>query len=430
VARRFSAASSPDVAQRFSAASSPDVAQRFSAATALPAIWAIVAFALLARVAFGIAAVHRLARRARPADARWRQRLADTIDTLGIHGRVRLLVSRDIGMPMTWGSRVPVLLLPVSALEWSDERAGVVLLHELAHVRRGDWLTHALGRLLAALHWFNPLAWIALNAMARERERACDDFVLAHGARPSDYAQHLLDIARASLAAPSYAMAPAMARHSELEGRLLSILTPRGRVPARTAAVALSAAAIAVTAVVAAAAPRSAPEPAAPGRARPANPARVPLLADHAADTPAEKRRAATERAQLQPLARTALRDPDEDAREKATLALAMRSEPGVVDALLGALNDDSSQVREKAALGLALRRDPRVVDALLDAAADVDAQVREKVIIALSLSGDRRALDAITRALEDPDPQVREKATSGLTLFSMASLAGRGGAR
>jgi beta-lactamase regulating signal transducer with metallopeptidase domain len=389
--------------------------------------WACIALVLLARIGLGMLAVRRLVRHARPAGARWRLLLDETSETAGIARRVRLLVSRDIAVPMTWTGRRPTLLLPVDATEWTDDRARLVLLHELAHVRRADWLTHALARVLVALHWFNPLAWIALRAMTSERERACDDFVLARGARPTEYAQHLLDIARAGFDSSAYAMAPAMARAGELEGRLLSILTPRRRQPRALATPFLTAAAVCLTLALASAAPRGSVPPPAPSAPEPAA---VTNSLVHMDDTPEQKREARRTRAALGSLANTALSDEKEDAREKATSLLARRTEPNVVEPLLRALKDPSSQVREKAALGLAMRRDPRVVDSLLEAATDPDSQVREKVAIALGLSGDARAIDALTKGLEDPDPQVREKAASGLTLFSLSSLVRRGTTR
>src|SRR6185503_915677 len=80
-------------------------------------------------------------------------------------------------------------------------------------------------------HWFNPLAWMAARHARRERERACDDLVLAAGTRGPDYADQLIEIARVMRAGRFPALLAgaslAMAQRSELEGRLMAILDPR-----------------------------------------------------------------------------------------------------------------------------------------------------------------------------------------------------------
>lgn len=69
-------------------------------------------------------------------------------------------------------------------------------MHELAHVRRRDVLVQLGAEGARALHWLDPLVWIALRELQVERERACDDAVLQAGARPSGYAAFLLSFAR------------------------------------------------------------------------------------------------------------------------------------------------------------------------------------------------------------------------------------------
>jgi TonB family protein len=146
---------------------------------------------------------------------------------LGIEHPVRVL-EMPAGMPMTFGVLRPTVLLPEEARGWSHERRRVVLLHELAHVLRGDAATHLLARAALALHWWNPLAWTAWREFLKERERATDDLVLGAGAAASEYAGHLLEIARTMQARPASAAAGvAMARRSQLEGRLLAILDGR-----------------------------------------------------------------------------------------------------------------------------------------------------------------------------------------------------------
>ena len=102
-----------------------------------------------------------------------------------------------------------------------------MLLHELAHVRRRDCLTQLAASTTCALYWMNPLAWYAAKALRRERERACDDAVLAAGTAGPTYAEHLLDVARAArhVTTPTWSGGVAMAHRSELEGRLMAIPT-------------------------------------------------------------------------------------------------------------------------------------------------------------------------------------------------------------
>src|SRR5436190_8028608 len=126
-------------------------------------------------------------------------------------------------MPVTWGWWQPVILVPAEADEWPAERRRVVLLHELAHVKRWDCLTQMIAGLSCAMYWFNPLVWVAARRMCIERERACDDLVLNAGCKASDYAAHLVEIARTFRRVPQVG-AIAMARSSNLEGRIAAIV--------------------------------------------------------------------------------------------------------------------------------------------------------------------------------------------------------------
>ncbi|EEF57330.1 M56 family metallopeptidase, partial [Pedosphaera parvula] len=156
-------------------------------------------------------------------DPEW-LRLVDAVRSeLGLKRSVRVLVSSEPLMPMTWGWRRPVVLLSAGAVQWERERFRVVLRHELAHVKRWDCLTQEVANLVRAFYWFNPLVWLAARQMCLERERACDDLVLSAGARPSEYAGHLLEIARQFAYAPRVE-AIAMARPSSLERRLRVIV--------------------------------------------------------------------------------------------------------------------------------------------------------------------------------------------------------------
>jgi beta-lactamase regulating signal transducer with metallopeptidase domain len=205
------------------AAASPS----FSLATVLVAVWAVGAAVVLARLALAMRAAARLARHAEPVeDAEWTELLERLGRAMEVRRPVALLRSDEAAMPLTWGMLRPFILLPAEADAWPAERRQVVLLHELAHVARRDCLVQTLAQVCCAAYWFHPGAWWAAKEMRIERERACDDRVLAAGARASDYAGHLLDVARA-YRAPLCAAAIAMAAPSQLEGRVRAVLEAR-----------------------------------------------------------------------------------------------------------------------------------------------------------------------------------------------------------
>jgi carboxyl-terminal processing protease len=145
----------------------------------------------------------------------------------GLRRAITLLLGPAGTIPMTWGLRRPVILLPQDAVTWSAERLRMVLVHELGHVLRWDCMTQMLGHLARGLYWFHPLAWWALAKLRAEQENACDDLVLRQGAAAPDYAEHLVAVTtgrRASvLAAP---VALGMARSARLRRRLLALLDP------------------------------------------------------------------------------------------------------------------------------------------------------------------------------------------------------------
>ncbi len=190
-----------------------------------------VALALLFRMAVGIAGVGVVARHSHQiADESALRELDRACDHLRLPRAVTLLRSDRVTVPVVWGLAKPILLLPASSAEWPAERLRVVLLHELAHIKRWDGLTLLATKVAVALFWFHPLMG-SLERLARaECERACDDLVLDSGTKPSDYAEHLLSIAKAlPQVDPFRSVTLAMSRRSQLEGRLLSILQPHVR---------------------------------------------------------------------------------------------------------------------------------------------------------------------------------------------------------
>jgi len=188
----------------------------------------IVALLMLAQMLLGVTGVWFVARHAQEVthdDALLE--LDRARDQVALGRDVRLLRSSRISVPVLWGFFRPVLLLPADVVTWPVERLRVVLLHELAHLKRFDGISLILTRIAACVFWYHPLAWSLERAGRNDCERACDDLVLASGTKPSDYADHLLAIARSMPTFdPFRSVTLAMSRKSQLEGRLLSILQP------------------------------------------------------------------------------------------------------------------------------------------------------------------------------------------------------------
>jgi len=197
----------------------------------LAAVWALGVVIALIPTVMAFARLATVSRRARPLHGgRWALLIPSALRELDVRRRVRFLELDGPVMPMTWGVFRPVVLLPADDFDSTIEQRLDVLRHELAHVRRYDCLTQLVGQLACALHWFNPFAWLAARELRVERERACDDEVLGAGAKASDYADYLLRVARSTRIVGAAALGGlAMARPSQMAGRLLAVLDDRRR---------------------------------------------------------------------------------------------------------------------------------------------------------------------------------------------------------
>ena len=194
------------------------------------AVWVAVAWAIGVVLvggtgAVGYVAAGRLVRSAVPVGDGPAAELARAVAAeLGLR-RVDLRAGGRVTTPVAAAVFRPVVLLPAEALHWSAERLRPVLLHEMAHVKRHDCATVLLAHACCAVHWFDPLAWLAAARMRAERERACDDAVLRHGGTdPAAYAELLLSVAAAHGRPVATVL---MARRSGLRGRVRRVLDER-----------------------------------------------------------------------------------------------------------------------------------------------------------------------------------------------------------
>ena len=440
----------------------------FPFTNALVAIWIAGVLAVVGRLVVGMVAVAWMSRRTvRVVDAPWLPLAVELASELGITRRLTFLESPRASMPMASGIFTPSVLMPEDANRWPLERLRIVLLHELAHVKRRDCLTHVIVQLACALYWFNPLAWIAARHVRTERERACDDLVLASGTRGPDYAEELLEIARVMRGGRYPALLAgatlAMAHPSQLEGRLIAILDPkvprsavsRLRTALTAVGVACALAPLAAMQPWTVGAPESdpllvdvddaaslhVPAPQAPAVVAPRPEPRpepstrtesaVPLATEIAQEVSDRVTQEATARAQaaVQGAVQGAIQAGAQGAWQGVTQAAWQGVAQGVVqgalqgatvnlEALHGVAEQAAEQVAEQAKAQEAKRAaaNPRMVAALTAALKDSDKEVRETAMHALIQLRDPSIFEPLVQALKDSSPDVREQAAHGLS--------------
>jgi beta-lactamase regulating signal transducer with metallopeptidase domain len=194
----------------------------------LLSIWACGVAAHLGRSAAAGLRAHRLMRASKPADGRLASVAERAATDMGVSmPEVRVMPPGSRFGPMAMGRRRACVLLPSDADDWPEDRLLSVLLHEMAHVRRRDAAWSAAAGVVCALHWPNPLVWLAAARLRTEAERACDDRVLGAGIGCASYADHLLAVARTCRSGALQGSASAAARPPAIEDRVRALLEPR-----------------------------------------------------------------------------------------------------------------------------------------------------------------------------------------------------------
>ncbi len=128
--------------------------------------------------------------------------LTELCQLIDIQRPIKVVVSCEIDSPQTWGVFRPVIMLPPEALLWDQDKQLSVLIHELGHIARWDWLTTLLIKCTCACFWFLlPIWWIA-NQIYQQAEIACDDYIFKLRDKHLVYAQNLLAIAGSEKSAP------------------------------------------------------------------------------------------------------------------------------------------------------------------------------------------------------------------------------------
>jgi beta-lactamase regulating signal transducer with metallopeptidase domain len=167
-------------------------------AVGLFATWAVIATVLLIRLGLSLRHVHALRRNCREIDAGSYPALMEVAEGFDKQKsrRIHLLVSDEVRIPTALGFFRPAVVLPVWALrDLSADELKVIVLHELAHLRRWDDWTNLTQKFVKALFFFHPAVWWIDSRLALERELACDDIVLEQTANARTYAASLVSIA-------------------------------------------------------------------------------------------------------------------------------------------------------------------------------------------------------------------------------------------
>jgi beta-lactamase regulating signal transducer with metallopeptidase domain len=194
----------------------------------LVALWSFGLIFLLLKLAFGLYGTFKITSRGITITGYpWKELFLLFLNKTPLKRKIRLLKNERVIIPMTWGVRKPVIMLPAESASWSIEQCSSVLFHELSHIKRRDYLVRLVAKVSCALYWFNPLCWIVFRQLKKEQEKACDEMVLKAGIKPSIYASCLLHMKKSIEKARGHcvpAAAIGMAGKSEFKERLTAIL--------------------------------------------------------------------------------------------------------------------------------------------------------------------------------------------------------------
>ena len=160
-------------------------------------LWLVGAALLIGRILIGYGIVWRLRQQAQVQhDGPLCDALRQARRTLDSYPKVEVATSPSVSSPMALGILRPIIVFPTDLVEkLSADKLALVLMHELAHVRRWDNLTMLLHRLVSAVLFFHPAVWLCGRMLRREAEQACDDLVVCATGRSEAYARGLAHVA-------------------------------------------------------------------------------------------------------------------------------------------------------------------------------------------------------------------------------------------
>lgn len=187
-------------------------------------LWLAGFLFLTARLAGGGMYLNRLRNSARTVEQSTRMVVLELSYQLRIRQFVEVFETARIHMPMVVGFIKPVILLPVGlASGLTPTQLETILIHELVHIRRHDYLVNLIQSVIESLLFFNPFVWFISSRIRTEREHCCDDEVVRFKGDPVVYVHALSRIEEMRLSVPALAM-PLARRKSELFNRITRIM--------------------------------------------------------------------------------------------------------------------------------------------------------------------------------------------------------------
>jgi len=418
---------------------------------AMISVWLIGVLMFSLRLLTGWLYTQRLKKRGtRPLVERWQQVLRRLCDQLRITRPVRLCESVWVQVPTAIGWLRPVILLPASALTGlTAQQLEAIIAHELAHIRRYDYLVNLLQAVIETLFFYHPAVWWVSRRIRQEREHCCDDLAVGVCGDALVYARALIEMEQLRAATPQLAVAVNGGSLMNRIHRLVGVSTPStNRFTGLLASIIVMIAVMIAVVSLGAGAPillpsssTSAAQPVVSAGGQEIKEKRLEAQADQTPRSAQDDRIAEAliptlqdqswevRKSSVETLAKlggsravelliAALRDAHTQVREQAVIGLGARGDERLAEHLIAALTDRDWQVREQAAIALSQRRDARAVEALLTALTDREWQVQEQAARSLGAKGNERAVEPLINALQEQHQQVREAAAKSLGLI------------
>lgn len=416
-------------------------------------IWLMGAAVVMGRSLLRLVSIQRMVRRGTPLKIAPSRVLTRRIAWVKkVEEITSLLVSEKAPVPFVWGVYRPIVVLPKDAQGWPPERQEAVLCHEYAHIYRRDHLTILFAQLACAIHWMNPLVWLAARHIETERERSCDDMVLESNVRASEYARHLLAIVSQISVSPHIPTHLAVVSSTAIEVRLRAILDPRQQRKESTKmmklatwlfilGITLPLSVVQIWGQQVSASDKGAGNHSSPNSVKTRNSESVSVADSTQSSTDVEaseslegndaqvqEKNARSDASpggaaaqaiesigdsQLMAIAQ-ALRNQDWEAR-KINGNLSHLTDARIIEPLIQALRDDSPAVRRIAAWALGELGDQKAIEPLRQRLSDSSAEVRAQAAQSLGDIANNEPVEDLITALKDAAPQVRLRAAHAL---------------